>query len=613
MKRLAVLYALILVGFALTVHAADGPEQFTLQSLHFTGIQSVSEKELAKTLSIQAPPIWKFWAKWPVFKREELQDDVLRIKQFYQERGYYNAKVDFRLEAGAAAEREAAPPAEVTFTVEEGPPTRTVSIRIDVTRKMEEPIEADLMKALPLKSGKTFTTADYRDAKEALLKVLKNKGYPLAELTGKVVVNTVENSARVSFELDPKRQYDFGPLHILPNDSGVRDIVIERAVTFHEGELFSADKVEQSQRNLFKLDVFRLALIKPEKPEPEKGLLPMAARLEPRKRNNLEFGIGYGSEDGLRLRGAWSYRNLWGWAGKFSVSAKHSDLVNNIQAEYTQPYFLDADNTLRGKAGFERDNYTSYTNQKVFAEAAIERKLWKNWVMAGSYNLEFNDLLNVRVTDPVDLEQLSRQNVYLISSLGAALTYSSVDDLLNPKKGNVFSVSGEWATHLLGSEVDYVMPAVELKRYQPLIGDFILAGRLRLATIKTQDPDSIPIFKRLFLGGSNTVRGYGFEKIPPLDENGNPLGGLSSGLGNLELRFPIYQKLTGVAFVDAGVLNADYLAYNANEIRYSCGGGIRYNTIVGPLRFDVGYKLNPPDIMPKPELWRVHFSIGQAF
>lgn len=614
MKRPIILSLLILFGFSVSASGLEPGSQFSLNALRFVGIKSVPKDDLSKTLAIQAPPAWKFWLDRPVFSAEDLPDDALRIKQFYQDRGYYHTAVAYQIEAAENRKAPAAAPStNVTFTITEGPPVLVEAVDIIVEPEIEKPAVKDLLNLLPLKPGRVFITTEYRDAKKALLKACGNSGYPFASLTAKVTVNTETNSARVFFRLDPKKPYSFGPLKILPNDTDVKDIVILRAIRFKEGDLYVADKVDESRRNLFNLDMFRLALIKPEAPEPDALSVPMTVQLTPKKSQNIKFGVGYGTEDGFRLKGAWTYRNLWGWAGKTSISAKRSDLVENMQADYIQPYFLDADNTLRTKTGFEREKFESYTNRKIFGNAGLERTFMKNWTATFGYNMEVSNIEDIKIADPEELERLSHQNIYFISSLQAGVIYNNTDNTLDPKKGSIVSVSAEWASDFLGSEVRFVRPALELKRYQPVSESITIAGRVRFETIQSDDSTSIPIFKRLFLGGSNTVRGYDFQKIPPLDDNGSPLGGLSSLNANLELRFPIYRKLTGVIFGDLGLLDQDYFQYDTGEMRYTCGAGIRYNTIVGPLRLDFGYKLNPPESEQKVDRWRIHFSIGQAF
>lgn len=618
MKRFLTLLLSALLGFTVSAAAADPPDAFTVHRLDFKGIRSVSKKELSKTLAIKLPPRWKFWLPKPAVTLQELQDDTLRIKQFYRDQGFYHTEVKYEIGAVSGQDFEPSrakplpPDLHITFTVAEGPPTLVESIKLEISPEMEKQIETELLQALPLKPGRVFKTADYREAKKIISKKLGNKGYPFAGLTGRVAVNTQRNSAQASFTVTPGRQYTFGAVTIEKTDTPVKDIVVMRAITFSTGALYSTDKVESSQRNLYNLDVFRMALVKPEAPDPEADSVPMTIQLKPKKRQNVRLGVGYGTEDGFRVKGAWTYRNLWGWAGKFSLSAKRSDLIENVQADYMQPYFLDDRNTLRTKAGFEQEKFVSYTNRKIFADAGIVRSFRPDWSLSAGYNLELNKLVDIKLTLPEELEAASSENNYLISSLIGGLNYNTADNTLDPKKGSAFSISAEWASNLFGSEISYFKPSLELKRYQPLAGELILAGRLQIETLQTDDAAGIPIFKRLFLGGSNTVRGYGYQKLPPLDTNGNPLGGLSGFNANAELRHPLYWKISGVIFLDMGFLNEDYFQYNFSDMRYSCGAGIRYNTILGPLRLDLGYKLNPPE-EDTDSSWRVHFSIGQAF
>jgi outer membrane translocation and assembly module TamA len=99
-----------------------------------------------------------------------------------------------------------------------------------------------------------------------------------------------------------------------------------------------------------------------------------------------------------------------------------------------------------------------------------------------------------------------------------------------------------------------------------------------------------------------------------MDPSGTPEGGQSTLLANIELRRPIVGRMSGVLFMDMGMVDEESFQYN-NEIRYSLGAGIRFGTPVGPLRLDFGYKLNPqplPDGMEE-NRWRIHFDIGHAF
>jgi outer membrane translocation and assembly module TamA len=153
----------------------------------------------------------------------------------------------------------------------------------------------------------------------------------------------------------------------------------------------------------------------------------------------------------------------------------------------------------------------------------------------------------------------------------------------------------------------------------------VLANRLRYASIdapESSDPsqtsDVVPYFKRYFLGGSTSLRGWGRYQVAPLTDSGLPTGGLSLLEGSSELRFRLTDKLSAVTFVDFGGVGSAPWNPTDDGLRADVGPGLRYQTPVGPVRVDVGYQLTPIDGLvingePESRHWRVHISIGQAF
>jgi outer membrane translocation and assembly module TamA len=155
-----------------------------------------------------------------------------------------------------------------------------------------------------------------------------------------------------------------------------------------------------------------------------------------------------------------------------------------------------------------------------------------------------------------------------------------------------------------------------------------LATRGRIATL---DPDGafiepigdvidvgVPFFKRYFLGGSNSLRGWGRFEVSPLSAFGLPIGGLSLVEMSTEFRAPLFGKLSAVAFIDAGSVAEQAWDVELKGLRYDVGPGLRYLTPIGPVRVDFARQLNPiPGLIidgkPEARYWRIHFSVGQAF
>ena len=644
MKKRWVLLIFLLLFFSDRTNAKNLPEEFRINQVKCVGIKHVSKKELTKTLAAQPSPWWKIWLPERTLTIRDLEDDLLRIRQFYRAFGYYHTRASFQIKeispddvrsgmrkATAGHKKDSSeqpivvrPLVNITFSVTEGPPVLLETITVKIDPPIENISDQTVLERLPLKTGGIFETTRYSESKKVIKTLLGNLGYPFAELITRASVNTDTNRAKISFVSSPGRKYAFGSLIVSDPDDFVKEAVIRRAMRFKKGETFSTDKVKESQRNLYNLDIFQTALIKPEKPDGMQDDIPVTIQLKPKKRQNVKFGIGYGSEDEFRIKGAWTYRNVWGWGGRISTSARRSSLIENAQVEYLQPYFLDYKNTLRSQTGIEREKFVSHTSRRVFGNAAFDRNFMKNWIGTLGYSLEINRIEDLNVTDPTQLEENKTGDDYLISSARADVVRDTTDNDLNPTKGSVVSASFEQGSTFLGSEITYYQPAVEAKKYLKIAGPVVWAGRFRIQSIQeTENTDWIPIFKRFFLGGSNTVRGFGYQKLSPIDLSGNPIGGLSSINANVELRYPIYDQLSGVAFLDMGLVDKTSFHYNLEDMRYTCGLGIRYNTAIGPIRFDFGYKLNPPtrsdlnnSIRSDEEIekrWRIHFSIGQAF
>ena len=648
--KIVLLLSILLTLPIKTLLAEDIPDKFELVGVNFSGVESVSQKELASTLAAQPRPIWKFWQPPTILDKEDIEDDLSRIRQFYRNEGYFlteavvavtivnpstgrtpgEGKPDGRRGADLPGKDQAAtsrlPQIEARFSVIEGPPVRIESIDIDVSALADETLPAALLSELPLKPGKVFRTPDYEDAKRILARGLGNRGYPFADVRGQAVIDPEAHQAKLTFRITSGPLSVFGPTTIQQEGTAVSEKVIRRALVFSEGEKYSADKVETSRRNLIRLDVFRTAIIQPDgPPESEGGPVSMNIRLKSRDRRSVRFGAGYGTEDKLRFQAALTYRNLAGQGGRLGLSGRVSDILRNVQLTYDQPYFLDAKNTLTARAGNELEEPPAYKNNRIFADAALNRKLGREYLLRMSYGLSFNKEESIAASAPVSIGELPYlDQTTRISSAGLEIARDTRDDLLNPTSGTYLGAKFELAPKFLGSELTFYQPAIETMVYRQVFNRIVLAGRIKLETIQgIQNTTYIPAFKRLYLGGSNSVRGYDFQKLPPLNQNGDPIGGQTGMNANVEARFPLYKELSGVIFLDAGLLDAEPYRIDLADTRYTCGAGLRYNTVIGPIRVDFGYKLNPQtgadigDVGQPDKIvggrWRLYLNIGQTF
>ena len=633
-----------LLLYAATIGADNNDlAEFRVLTIKFRGIKSISRKKLSRHLMVESSPRWKFWQQVQYITLADVEDDVQQIKQFYQNAGYFHAEISYNLEVVTKhkivslqhdtpqdASNEIKPtsteiPAvRLTYSINEGPPVTVKSTAFAITPETEAVSEDALIDLIPLKKGEIFAITSYRESKKIITKVFRNRGYPHVDVIGAVKVNTDRNEATATFEISPGLRCQFGHTNITGNHEYVRKKIFLRALRYKQSDIYSQEKIDESLRNLFNLDVFKTVSLSPREGDSEDTIIPMMLDVAPKKRQSVSLGLGYGSEDGPRASGKWTYRNAFNWAGKFSINAKGSDLIRKADLEYVQPYAFGPKSTVRYDSGYEREILESHTNRKLFTDIDFNQKLQKNWAWNLGYSLEKNDLEDLNIDDPEELARFNQDNDFLISSFAFGVTRDSRDSLLNPTRGSVLTLALEHGSELTGSEVDFFAPSFEVIHHLQFANSFSLGGRFRVDSIEDiQDTESIPVFKRLFVGGGATVRGYGFQKLGPIDIDGDPVGGQSSFYANMELRYPLYKKLSGVAFLDMGLVDEESFTYNPEDILYSCGLGARYQTVIGHIRLDFGYKLNPPKrgdfgitTDPDEEIedrWKIHINIGHAF
>jgi outer membrane protein assembly complex protein YaeT len=615
---------------------AELPERFRLARLEFQGVHSLSPAVLERNLAGRQPPLWKFWVPGPILEPRDLEMDRQRIEQVYRSEGFYQAEATFKpVRVGGTADPNRAqteardtvlPAVAVVFEISEGPPVRVDRLELSWDRSIESIDSQALKAALPVQTDRRFRVEDYEAAKQKVRFLLADRGFPFATVGGRAVVDLNRNRADVFLEIDTGPRSTFGAVRIDQPPTGTDETVLRRALTFREGDLWSAGKLETSRRNLLQLNVYQSVIFeRGPAPEEDGGPVPLTLNLTPRQGRSLQLGIGYGTEDRLRLRAALTWRNMFQKAGQLTLSARRSSLVETLQLQYRQPYFLEARNTLDARGGVQQEDLAAYKTREAFNTVSLTRRFLEDWSWKADYGLAYTRLDELKVNAPQDAEQLAADRYTLVSAVTGEVVRDTRDDLLNPNEGIYMKASAQLASEVLGSEIEFVAPAFEARAYRTLFDGWVLAGRLRWETVEEiGDTDFIPIFERLFLGGSYTVRGYAFQELPPLDpDTQNPLGGQTALNANLELRFPVYGKLTGTVFMDAGQVDPEPFHVMLDEVRYAAGGGLRYDTVIGPLRLDFGYKLNPPtrsDIgaftNPGAEIgdrWRIHLNIGQTF
>ena len=585
--------------------ASVGPEKQPpgVGRVKITGLKTLSEKmagAILRTRSASRLP----WREKPAFIEENVEADRESLRRFLEGEGFFSGRVDSKV-----VFRNRGQTADVTFIMAEGEPVKITRITLSGMDGLAPALVKGVEDRMTLGPGRRFRAAEYRDVKKAIARYLGDNGFPQAAITGRVLVDRQNRTAKVELDVDHGRLYRFGDFSVSGLPKTGRELIGSR-LCFKKGDAYSEALVEESRYRLFDLRIFSTVTILPDYPRTsEDGLLPVTVGGEYRKPREVRIGAGYGTEDKLRGQVSWKHRNLGSLAKRVELAVKASNLEQSAEATLFLPLFLRPDQEFSDSLGLSRQNETSYINRTIYNNATVTRKIGQWWHFRAGHTIEIDNPEDLPLE--LDTEDFREEHNYFVSTVGFSADRDSRRPILDPVRGSYFAAGVSYASAAWGSEAQYLKLETQGRRIFPLSHGFSLAGKLLFATMEPMEAsDTIPTVKRLFSGGSTSVRGYPYQELGPMNEKGKPVGGRSLYEASVELRFPIYKALGGVAFIDAGEVHPESFAFDADELRFTAGLGLRYHTVVGPIRADLGFPLNPQASTPATQ---IHFSIGQAF
>jgi len=578
----------------------DDPSTVRISKIKIKGAKALTKQQIEQSIGTDFPSI-KFWVKRPVFDEEVLKDDMIRIKRLYSNHGYYDAKVTYELKYNKDKSR-----VEIKIDIAEGQPVKLTELLVEFKGDISEKIKKEIFKAIPLKGDTIFSPNAYQETKGIISEILSDNGYPKSDIQGEALVNRKDKWARAEFTVDPGLIYTFGTVTVKGNES-VKTYIVTREISFKEGEIYSLKKINETQANIFQLGLFRSVVIDPVFNE-EEQIADIVILVKERKHGSVKIGGGFGTEDKLRGQIIWTQRNFFGGGRRLEVAGKFSFITQRVETSIIQPYIIGKNSDLTGTLNFHRDDVPSFKGRSFLTTGRIQKSFKEYYNTFGSLNLQTTKVEESATRTP---EEQSRENVFL-TYINMGFERDTTDNLLNPTRGTVVSTGLESSFRALASDVNYIKGTVELRGYKKF-RKIVFAKKFTIGVIQpfgeTTTVD-VPIFKRFFAGGSTSMRGFPFQKLGPLDVHNDPLGGNSLLVGSFELRYPLYGDFGGVTFLDYGNVYTREWDFQLDNLKYAPGLGLRYDTIIGPVRFDVGYALNP-----EPGIRRVQFfiSIGQAF
>ncbi|HET7695759.1 MAG TPA: BamA/TamA family outer membrane protein [Vicinamibacterales bacterium] len=630
-RSLAVLFFALAAATAGCVEGEQGAVR--VNSVKFTGVKAVKEGQIKDVLAtIQSSKLP--WGARHYFTREQFEADLKRIVAFYRDRGFPDAKVA-SFDVKMSDKQDAV---DVTVNIEEGEPIVVEALEYQGFEVLP-PGELDELKGrLPLKTSAPLDRALAQASRETALDEVKDHGYPYATVRLTERPGTTERARVVTLATTPGTLARYGEIDVEGNTS-VSDNVVVRQLTFRPNRRFRLSQLQESQRRLYSLETFQFANIEPvirEGEQPE--TVPVKVTVTEGKHRKVNFGLGYGSEEKGRASIDWRHVNFFGGARTLQLEGSYSALSKGGRVNFRQPYlFGPRYNMVATAQSWFRDEpaYTLNTRggrvsfERTFARRGPLSQRQGQTSLSLTYTNEFQsyDVAEIALRDPtahdllisLGLDPLNGKARGRLSSVDLDVHRSTADSTVNARRGYTLDAHLERAGSLLRGDYDFAELILE-GRYYLALGDLaVIAVKARGGSIGTPRGENlrVPFFRRYFLGGSSSLRGWGRFEVSPL-YNGFPIGGHTMFESSAELRAPVWGNLSAVLFADAGNVWNNAWDFNVNQLRYDVGPGLRYMTPIGPIRADLGYQVNPvPGLLidgkEQSRRFRFHFSIGQAF
>lgn len=603
--------------------AARKPGDEYLRAVKFEGNKSIGGSTLLDGLALHRTQ-----------KRGRAPDpysirvDADRIRGEYMRRGYFDVNVRSSVEHEGDG-------TIVIYTIDEGPRAGT---RVVIGGLPDDP-DLPLWKIrakLPLADGAPFDYSVYEAAKPLLKSVVEDAGYAHVQLDSQVVVDRANRMAIVELTYTPGPKSTFGQVSISGVDDELAGAVVRR-LQFEEGEPYSASAITASQRALYGLGRFSTVRVLPQK-DGEDPKVPVQVDVAEAARHELRLGGGFGMDpETYEVRARIGY-SVAGWP--FPLDTVTLDLrpaYALIREDFeTEPRLRALARLERqdlfwtyGKGSIEGGfNYLAieaYTSYGPHARVAFETPVQSDKVRArvgwGFEYLNFRDIspaIDPQLQMQIGIDSPERNGVY-----EQAFVVDLRDHPIEPRYGAYAEVAVTEGTKFAGGAFSYVELVPDLRGYLP-IGPLELVGRARVGRFFGNG--AFPATERFFLGGANSQRGFSERRLAP-SANGFvdggiqnvPYGGTAMIDTSVEMRVPITKvrkmPLGALIFLDGGDVTNTAAELDPFNLHWSLGGGLRLQTIIGPIRFDFGYRLNRkgPGEPDPTSTFAFHLSLGEAF
>ena len=581
-------------GDVKVVFAIAEGRRITIDSIVIRGNKGLSDREIKNVMLVQER---QYFILRGTLQRQKLDEDVDRIVSLYNDHGYVQSRVE---STDVAVDRDRAV-VTITIQVVEGPQYRVGKVEITGVTLLPT---AEVRRQIKFKTGDVFSRAKVRDAIRAIGDLYNTIGHAAADVNPRTEQTPSPPTMDVVFEVNEGPEVYVERINIVGNVRS-QDKILRREITLQEGDLFTLPKIQRARQRLINLGFFESVNVTTA-PGSDKTKIIVNVEVIERPTGIFAIGGGFSSVDSFLGSIDIAQRNFLGRGWEVSARIRAGGRTQQGIISFTEPWFLDRPLAV----GFDLYNtvrdYDEYELDSLGGTVRMSHPFGDYWRWLAQYRITRDKISDIDAS--VQTLLLDEEGTRVTSMVVGSVTRDSRDSLVSPTKGGTFTVIGEFAG--LGGDTRFIKGIVNATYFQPIWFDHILSGRAEAGYGWGWGGEDLPVFERFYLGGPNTIRGFKFRKLSPVDDAGVRIGGDTELLGNVEYIIPLPFNIRLAGFVDVGNVYGFGVKFDPTDLRYAAGGGVRWLSPFGPIRIDYGINL---DRRSGEDFGAFHFSVGSPF
>jgi len=607
-------------GVIVTLHVDEG-KKVEVRHVYITGNHAVSASEIKGVMATKETGYFSFLTKFGQFKKQFFKEDIKRIQLLYLTKGFIQAQPGEPVVTLSPDKKWMT----ITVNIKEGPRFKVGDIDVEMAEipgPDGKPVSDSwlipkerLLKKVRLEKKAWF---DYKTLQEDVGRIgdmFRDKGYANSVVNFVPQVDPTTRIVDITFKVQKGDLVYFRRINIRGNKS-TRDKVIRRELKVSEGDLYSATGIRRSKRRVGVLGFFDKVDIKPQ-PTDRPDRMDLVVDVKEKQTGTFQVGAGFSSLESFIVTAQIAKDNFLGRGQRVSLNATLSAIRQLISLSFFEPYFFDTPLTFAFDAFNFDEDFVGFTRTRRGGNISFGYRLTDDISLSLTYTLE-----DVEATlRSSDIEFKGYPSAGLTSSLRLTAAVDTRNNRLFPSEGTFTTLSAEVAHEYTGSENEFFRLIGRTRWYFGLPLNMIFKVNLTAGWVASLGDNPVPLFERFFVGGIFTVRGFQRNSLGP----GVPVasfpdstpgrfnvGGVKELIFNAELEIPIFAEvgIRAVLFFDAG--NAWDIDEDLNplDMRTAVGFGFRWQSPVGPLRFEWGIPLDPRE-GEDPIVFE--FTIGNSF